>query len=101
MLSFIIAFTNLFECVNHISDSLPSKLAFSGFRPRGQKTLAETTAVTALFDSSHQLGTKPGDLRLVVYLLGKRQQPFEFVDTLLKVHPLFKIHGYFTLRPSL
>ena len=66
-----------------------------------QNTLAATTAVTALFDSRHQLGTKPVDLRLVVCLLGIRQQPFKFVDTLLKVHPLFKIHGYFTLRPSL
>ncbi len=66
-----------------------------------QNTLAATTAVTALFDSCHQLDTEPGDFRLVVCLLGIRQQPFKFVDTLLKVHPLFKIHGYFTLRPSL
>lgn len=66
-----------------------------------QNALSATAAVTTLFDSSHQLGTKPGDLQLVVCLLGKRQQPFKFADTLLKVHPLFKIHDYFTLRPSL
>lgn len=66
-----------------------------------QNTLAATTAVTALFDSRHQLGTKPVDLRLVVCLLGIRQQSFKTVNPLLKVHPLFEIHGYLTLRPSL
>ena len=64
-------------------------------------SLAATATVTALFDSCHQLDTEPGDFRLVVCLLGIRQQPFKFMDTLLKVHPLFEIHGYFTLRPSL
>ena len=66
-----------------------------------QNTLAATTAVTALFDSNHQLDTEPGDFRLVVCLLGIRQQPFKSVDVLLKVDSLFEIHGYLTLRPSL
>ena len=64
-------------------------------------SLAATAAVAASLDSYHQLGTEASDLRLVVCLLGIRQQPFKFVDTLLKIHPLFKIHDYFTLRPSL
>ncbi len=66
-----------------------------------QNTLAATTAVATLFDRSCEFRPKAGNLRLVVCLLGKRQQPFKFVDTLLMVHPLFEIHGYFTLRPSL
>ena len=66
-----------------------------------QNTLAATTAVTTLFDSSHQLGTKPGDLQLVVCLLGIRQQSFKSVNALLKVDSLFDVHFYFTLRPSL
>ena len=60
-----------------------------------------TAAVTTLLDSRHQLGTETGDLRLVVCLLGIRQQPFTFADTLLKVDSLFEVHGYFTFRPSL
>ena len=66
-----------------------------------QNALSATAAVTTLFDSSHQLGTKPGDLQLVVWLLGIRQQPFTFADTLLKLDSLFEVHGYFTFRLSL
>ncbi len=62
---------------------------------------ATTAAVTTLLDSCHQFGTETGYLRLVMCLLGIRQQSFKSVNALLKVHPLFKIHGYFTLRPSL
>ena len=64
-------------------------------------SLAATAAVAASLDSCHQLGTEASDLRLVVCLLGIRQQPFKFVDTLLKVDSLFEIHGYFTFKPSL
>ena len=64
-------------------------------------SLAATAAVAALLDSRHQLGTESGDLRLVVCLLGIRQQSFKPVNALLKVDSLFEIHRYFTLRPSL
>ena len=63
--------------------------------------LAATAAVAALFDSYHQLGTETGYLRLVMCLLGIRQQSFKSVNTLLKVDSLFEIHGYFTFKPSL
>ena len=86
------------------------QLGRSTGRPREVRVLARlapptpsaaTAAVAALFDSSHQLGTETGYLRLVVRLLGIRQQPFKSVDALLKVDSLFEVHGYFTLRPSL
>lgn len=63
--------------------------------------MSATAAVTALLDSRHQFGAESGNLRLIVCLLGIRQQPFKFVDTLLKVDSLFKIHDYFTFKPSL
>ena len=66
-----------------------------------QNILATTAAVAALLDSRHQLGAESGNLRLVMCLLGIRQQPFTFADTLLKVDSLFEVHGCFTFRPSL
>ena len=63
--------------------------------------MSATTAVTALLDSRHQLGAEPNEFRLVVCLLGIRQQPFKTVDAFLKVDSLFKIHDYFTFKPSL
>ena len=54
-----------------------------------------------MFDRCRKLCAKPGDFRLVVRLLGIRQQPFKSVDALLKVDSLFEVHGYFTFRPSL
>ena len=66
-----------------------------------QNALSATAAVATLFDCSCEFRPKAGYFRFVVCLLGIRQQPFKFADTLLKVHPLFKIHDYFTLRPSL
>ena len=64
-------------------------------------SLAATAIVTALFDRRRKLCAKPGDFRIVVRLLGIRQQPFKSVDVLLKVDSLFEVHGYFTFRPSL
>ena len=62
---------------------------------------ATAAAITAQLDCGSKFCAKPDDFRLVVCLLGIRQQPFKFVDTFLKVHSLFKIHDYFTLSPSL
>ena len=45
-----------------------------------------------MFDSSHQLGTEPGDFQLVLCSLGIRQQAFEFTHMLLMIDPLFKVH---------
>ena len=53
---------------------------------------ATATTVTALFDCCRKLCAKPGYFRLVVCLLGIRQQPFKSVDALLKVDALFEIH---------
>ena len=64
-------------------------------------SLAATATVTALFDRCRKLCAKPGDFRLVVRLLGIRQQSFKSVNALLKVDSLFEVHGYFTFRPSL
>ena len=64
-------------------------------------SLAATATVTALFDRRRKLCAKPGDFRLVVRLLGIRQQSFKSVNALLKVDSLFEVHCYFTLRPSL
>ena len=67
------------------------------------ETPASATAatITAQLDCGSKFCAKPDDFWLVVCLLGIRQQPFTFADTLLKVDSLFEVHGYFTFRPSL
>ena len=66
------------------------------------KRLAATAAaIAALFYRCRKFCAETKHLRLIVCLLGIRQQPFKSVDALLKVDSLFEIHRYFTLRPSL